>query len=88
MFAGIMASIVTSMFSGLGPAILVAAAFGAVLLAVSVKDKHDKSALGRTVTRVNWMRRRTRARMSIGVGRSVERSGGRSSCLGSPPPRS
>lgn len=68
MFAGIMASIVTSMFSGLGPAILVAAAFGAVLLAVSVKDKHGQSALGRTVNRVNWMRTKSK-------GANVYRSG-------------
>src|SRR6478736_769867 len=68
MFAGIMASIVTSMFSGLGPAILVAAAFGSVLLAVSVKDKHGQSALGRTVNRVNWMRGKSK-------GANVYRSG-------------
>lgn len=68
MFAGIMASIVTSMFSGLGPALLVAAAFGAVLLAVSVKDKHDKSTLGRAVTRVNWLRTKNK-------GANVYRSG-------------
>ncbi|WP_208545234.1 SCO6880 family protein [Rathayibacter sp. VKM Ac-2760] len=54
MFVGIVASIIASMFSGLGPALLVAGIFGGILLTVSVKDKHGQSALGRTVVRVNW----------------------------------
>jgi hypothetical protein len=68
MFAGIMSSIVASMFSGFGTALIVAACFGVVLLTVSVKDKHGQSALGRTVNRVNWMRTKSK-------GANIYRSG-------------
>lgn len=68
MFIGIVASIVASMFAGFGPALIVAAIFGGVLLTVSVKDKHGQSALGRTVVRMNWYRTKTR-------GANIYRSG-------------
>jgi hypothetical protein len=68
LFVGILSSIIASMFSGLGAALIVAAIFGGILLTVSVKDKHGQSALGRTVNRVNWMR--TKAK-----GANVYRSG-------------
>ncbi|QHC68905.1 hypothetical protein GSU68_19225 (plasmid) [Rathayibacter sp. VKM Ac-2759] len=68
MFVGIVSSIIASMFSGLGPALVVAAIFGGILLTVSVKDKHGQSALGRTVVRVNWWRTKSK-------GANIYRSG-------------
>ncbi|MWV51587.1 hypothetical protein GRS96_20185 (plasmid) [Rathayibacter sp. VKM Ac-2803] len=68
MFVGILSSIVASMFAGLGPALIVAAVFGSILLTVSVKDKHGQSALGRTVVRVNWWRTKSK-------GANIYRSG-------------
>lgn len=68
LFVGILSSIIASMFSGLGAALITAGIFGGILLTVSVKDKHGQSALGRTVNRVNWMR--TKAK-----GANVYRSG-------------
>ena len=68
MFVGIVASIIASMFSGLGPALIVAAIFGGILLTVSVEDKHGQSALGRTVVRVNWWRTKSK-------GANIYRSG-------------
>lgn len=68
MFIGIVSSIIASMFSGLGAALVVAAIFGGVLLTVSVKDKHGQSALGRTVVRVNWLRTKSK-------GANIYRSG-------------
>ncbi|WP_258068886.1 SCO6880 family protein [Rathayibacter sp. AY1D2] len=68
MFVGIVSSIIASMFSGLGPALVVAGIFGGILLSVSVKDKHGQSALGRTVVRVNWWRTKSK-------GANIYRSG-------------
>lgn len=60
LFAGIAISILTVMVAGFGRAVIVAAGFGLVLAAVSVKDKHGQSALGRSVNRMNWIRTKSR----------------------------